>query len=97
MPRCWPPFRSRDRDPKRLLVDFLAAAPSPDARRSLEAVEAAPEAVRVVGREAYLDLPDGVGRSVLAPLVERRLRVAATGRNLATVRTLLAMLEAIES
>ncbi len=86
-----------DRDPKQVLVAFLSAAPDPDGRRALETVEAAPEEVRVDGREAYLHLPNGVGRSVLAPLLERRLRVPATARNLTTVRTLLAMLEAIEA
>jgi uncharacterized protein (DUF1697 family) len=85
-----------DADPKQLLVAFLATTPSPDARQALAAVEAAPEEARVIGREAYLHLPNGVGRSVLSPLLERRLRVSATARNLNTVRTLLAMLEAIE-
>ncbi len=78
-------------DPKRVLVAFLSAEPSAEARAALAAVDAAPEAVTVIGRTAYLDLPDGVGRSVLAPLLERRLKVRATARNLATVRTLLAM------
>ena len=83
------PFRAAD--PKRLLIAFLAETPSEDARRALESIEAAPEAARVIGRTAYLDLPDGVGRSVLAPQFERRLKVRATARNLDTVRTLLAM------
>ena len=86
------PFRAAD--PKRLLVAFLAETPSADARRALELIEAAPESARVIGRTAYLDLPDGVGRSVLAPQFERRLKVRATARNLDTVRTLLAMADA---
>ncbi len=86
-----------DADPKQLLVAFLAESPTPEARQALETIEAAPEEVRVVGREAYLHLPNGVGRSVLAPLLERRLRVRATARNLNTVRTLLRMLEGIEA
>ena len=52
---------------------FLATTPSAEARQALEEIEAAPEQVRVLGREAYLHLPNGVGRSVLAPLLERRL------------------------
>ena len=86
------PFRAAD--PKRLLIAFLAETPSADARRALESIEAAPETARVIGRTAYLDLPDGVGRSVLAPQFERRLKVRATARNLDTVRTLLAMADA---
>ena len=79
-------------DSKRVIVAFLSKPPSADAIRSLTAVDAAPEQVRVVGRVAYLDLPNGVGRSVLAPLLERRLEVRATARNLRTVQTLLAMM-----
>ena len=82
-------------DPKQVLIAFLAAAPAPEAAATLENVEAAPEEARVIGREAYLRLPNGVGRSILAPLIERRLKVAATGRNLATTRTVLAMLDDI--
>ncbi len=79
-------------DPKRAIVAFLSTPPSADAIRSLAAVDAAPEQVWVVGRVAYLDLPNGVGRSVLAPNLERRLAVRATARNLRTVQTLLAMM-----
>lgn len=78
-------------DPKRLLIAFLSEVPSQAARLALESVEAAPEAVRVIDRCAYLDLPNGIGRSVLAPQVERRLKVRATARNVDTVRTLLTM------
>lgn len=85
-----------DADPKQLLIAFLATAPTSEARKALESVDAAPEEVRVDGREAYLHLPNGVGRSVLAPLLERRLRVSATARNLTTTRALLAMLERID-
>jgi len=85
-----------DADPKQLLIAFLAATPAPEAREALELAATWPEEVRLNGREAYLHLPNGVGRSVLAPLVERRLRTQATARNLATVRALLAMLEGIE-
>ncbi len=45
-------------------------------------------------RAAFVALLRGVNvgvRSVLAPQLERRLGVRATARNLATVRTLLAM------
>jgi len=86
-----------DADPKQMLVAFLDADPTPEARLALESVEAAPEQVWIHGREAYLHLPNGVGRSVLAPLLERRLRVRATARNLATCRELLAMLDRIDN
>ncbi len=80
-------------DPKRLIVSFLAEPPTPDAVTALQSVDAGPERIRVIGRVAYLDLPNGVGQSVLAPLLERRLRVRATARNLATVRKLLELMD----
>lgn len=83
--------------PTRVLIAFLSETPSDEACAALGSVDAAPEAVRIVGRTAYLDLPDGVGRSVLAPLLERRLKVRATARNVATVTTLLGLCDAIES
>jgi uncharacterized protein (DUF1697 family) len=80
-------------DPKRLIVSFLAEPPRPEAVAALLAVDAGAEQIQVVGRVAYLDLPNGVGQSVLAPLLERRLRVRATARNLATVGKLLALMD----
>jgi uncharacterized protein (DUF1697 family) len=78
-------------DPKRLLIAFLAEAPTKDAAQAFESIGAPPESAVVVDRVAYLNLPNGVGRSILAPQLERRLKVRATARNLATVRTLLEM------
>jgi uncharacterized protein (DUF1697 family) len=83
------PFK--DADPKRVVIAFLSEAPTEVAVRALESIGAAPESVRVIDRVAYLNLPNGVGRSILAPQLERRLEVRATARNLATARTLLAM------
>jgi len=83
------PFK--DVDPKRVIIAFLSEAPTEAAVEALESIEAAPESVRVVDRVAYLNLPNGVGRSILVPQLERRLKVRATARNLATARTLLAM------
>ena len=48
-----------------------------------------PEAATVVGREVYLLLPDGIGRSKLPGAVARRLGGASTTvRNWRTVTTL---------
>ena len=78
------------RGPEAAPLAFLSEAPSgrPPAWRSSRSRPARRRSGSSVGL-AYLDLPNGVGRSVLAPLVERRLKVRATARNLATVRTLL--------
>ena len=80
-----------DVDPRRLLIAFLSETPTRDAAHALESIEAAPETAVVVDRVVYLHLPNGVGRSILAAQLERRLKVRATARNLATVRTLLSL------
>jgi uncharacterized protein (DUF1697 family) len=50
---------------------------------------AAPDELRVVGREVYLHCPNGYGRSKLTnAFFERRLGVAATTRNWKTVTKL---------
>ena len=41
---------------------------------------------------AYLHAPDGIGRSRLAPAIERVLGCPATGRNLRTAREIAALL-----
>jgi uncharacterized protein (DUF1697 family) len=80
-----------DADPKRLLFVFLSEPPSAEARQALKAIDAAPEEVALTDRTAYLHLPNGIGRAVLPTILERRLGVRGTGRNLDTVRTLVAM------
>ncbi|PKN59216.1 MAG: hypothetical protein CVU56_01690 [Deltaproteobacteria bacterium HGW-Deltaproteobacteria-14] len=77
--------------PKTLYVFFLATAPAAEAVAALaaEAAALAPEAFTVVGREAFLHLPDGAGRAKLPTLLERRLGVVATGRNWNTVLKLV--------
>jgi uncharacterized protein (DUF1697 family) len=78
------PFRGADAD--HLHVAFLAApaanAPAFDARAF------APERYAAVGRELYLYLPEGMGRSKLAAAVLARpkaIGAAATARNWRTV------------
>jgi uncharacterized protein (DUF1697 family) len=72
-----------DSDPARLLVFFMKAAPDPGPVEA--AAEGLPETVRVLGREAYIFYPDGMGRSKL------KLPVRGTGRNWNTVLRLAAM------
>jgi uncharacterized protein (DUF1697 family) len=79
-------------DPGRLLVFCLKDAPSADGEAALRAAVRGRERVRVVGREAYIIYPDGVGRSKLgAAVIERRLGSTGTGRNWNTVRKLQAL------
>jgi uncharacterized protein (DUF1697 family) len=75
-----------ERDPGHLLVLFLKDSPGRGAVAELEGAITGREVVRVVGRQAYIVYPDGVGRSRLTTaLLERKLRTRATGRNWNTV------------
>jgi len=84
------PFVARGADPAHLHVVFL---PRPDAT-ALDGVDLAryaPEEAELRGRELYLLLPGGIGRSKLAADLARRDPGAGTTRNWRTVTALAAM------
>ena len=86
------PFLRPGADPARQLhVAFLEDRPSPAAVNGLDPHRAAPEELRVRGREVYLWCPDGFGRSRVMIGVERALGTAATVRNWRTVQELCRM------
>ena len=75
-------------------VAFLRTKPSAAGLAAIDAERFAPEAFQAVGKEVYLYLPNGIGRSKLAvELSERRLGSPATVRNWNTVTKLAAMLD----
>jgi uncharacterized protein (DUF1697 family) len=81
------------RDPGHLLVFALKDAPGRAQARALDEAITGREIARVVGRQAYIVYPDGVGRSRLTiALIERKLGTRATGRNWNTATKLGAML-----
>ena len=76
------PFASRDLDPAKLHVTFLADAPDPERLARLATPTDEPDEYSIVGREVYLYCPNGYGRTKLNnAFIERRLGVAATTRN----------------
>lgn len=81
------PFAARARDePSKLLVMFLKSKATAGASAALDGVKRGPEQLRLVGRELYIDFPNGIGKSKLAlPAAEKALGVPATGRNWNTV------------
>ena len=92
------PFAERrDIDGSKLLVTFLAAAPSPQACDEILRIKTDGEEVRIVGRELYIYFPDGMGRSKVWPAIEKALKKSGTGRNWNTVTKLLEMAEALEA
>jgi len=74
-------------------IYFLADTPAPEGEAEL-AERALDEDVAVIGDELHVRYRRGQARSKLTiGLVERRLRTSATGRNLATVEKVLALLD----
>lgn len=84
------PFGGADPDPRRLMVAFLDRPPSVDIGDVLDPSAFAPDRFRLLGREVYLQYPNGSGRSKLShSLLEQRLGVRATIRNWNTVARLV--------
>jgi uncharacterized protein (DUF1697 family) len=86
------PFLRRGEDPDKLHVVFLEG-PAEGALDDVDLPAFAPEEAVATGREVYLFLPDGMGRSKLAVEIGRKGRPAkeGTARNWRTVTRLLAM------
>jgi uncharacterized protein (DUF1697 family) len=81
------PYLARERDPKKLHVVFLSEAPG---STDLDPDRSPGDAFAVRGREIYLHLPNGMGRTKLSiDWFERRLGVRATARNWNTVLKLI--------
>jgi uncharacterized protein (DUF1697 family) len=74
------PFVDRSDDPTKLSVTFLFDGVRPTLS-VLDPAEYAPDEVRVVGREAYLHTPNGMGKTRLVPAVAKKLGLAGTTRN----------------
>jgi uncharacterized protein (DUF1697 family) len=85
------PFPDAAADPRSLHVYFLDATPAHPDLDGLAALAGDREAFVLDGDTWYLHVPDGLGRSKLAAGAERRLGVAATARNWATVTALAAL------
>ena len=87
-----PLTKEAGRDPGRMLVYCLKDTPARGAADALRAAIAGPEVAHVIGREAYLYYPDGVGRSkVTTAIIDRALGTLVTGRNWNTVMKLAAL------
>jgi uncharacterized protein (DUF1697 family) len=84
------PFpKEAERDPARLVVMLLKAAPDPRDVRALQAAITGREVVRASGRQAYIVYPDGQGTSRLTnTLIEKKLGTRGTARNWNTVTKL---------
>lgn len=78
--------------PEELHVFFMAKQPAAGALESFDAKPFAPDRFELVGRELYLMLPNGLGRSKLAATIARKSPAKeATARNWRTIEKLVAM------
>jgi uncharacterized protein (DUF1697 family) len=80
-------------NPSSVLILFLKQPADPAAVEAFAAAWPGTEKLVTGGAEIFVWYPDGMGTSKLTlPLLERRLGIVGTGRNLNTVRALLALL-----
>jgi uncharacterized protein (DUF1697 family) len=93
------PFAERPGiDPAKLLVTFLGADPDPKGRDQVLGIDAAPEELRVDGRQVYLYFPNGIARPTLSwAQIGKTMKTPATARNWNTVRKLLEIAERLET
>jgi uncharacterized protein (DUF1697 family) len=84
------PFMTKGADRSKLHVVFLDRAPAKAKIAKLDADRSPPDEFAVDGREIYLLLPNGAGRSKLTiDWFERGLGVRATARNWKTLEKLI--------
>jgi uncharacterized protein (DUF1697 family) len=89
------PFLRRGADAKALHVAFLESRPRAAEISSLDPDRSPPDAFAVRGREVYLHLPNGAGRTKLSnDYLEKRLGTTSTLRNWATVLKLFELAKA---
>lgn len=87
------PFLKAGLPQQMLHVYFLADMPTADAVKSLDPQRSAPDVFHVSGREVYLHLPNGMGRTKLTnAYFDSRLKTVCTARNWNTVLKLLEMM-----
>jgi uncharacterized protein (DUF1697 family) len=84
------PFLARSEDPGHLHVVFTDG-PAKAGLAGVDLPAYAPEEATAIGKELYLFLPNGVGRSKLAVDLGRKKTSVGTMRNWRTVTRLLAM------
>jgi uncharacterized protein (DUF1697 family) len=92
------PFAKRKEiEPGKFLVTFLASSPAEEALAAALKIKTDPEELRIVGSEAFIYFPNGMGRPKMSwPAIERALKTTGTGRNWNTVNKLLAIAESLE-
>jgi uncharacterized protein (DUF1697 family) len=88
------PFLRSGAEEDWLHVYFLASVPGAAEVAMLDPARSAPDAFAVVGREVYLQLPNGMARTKLTnAYFDSKLRTVSTARNWRTILKLAELLE----
>ncbi|MBV9300629.1 MAG: DUF1697 domain-containing protein [Acidobacteriaceae bacterium] len=88
------PFLKMGKPESTLHVYFLANEPDASTVRSLDPDRSPPDAFRVLNREIYLHLPNGMGRTKLSNVYfDAKLATTSTARNWATVLKLYELMQ----
>lgn len=89
------PFQNQPmRESNRIIALFLASDPSSTALEDIQKAYSGPEEIHIIGREAFIYYPEGMGRSKLTnTLLEKKLKTVGTARNWNTVLKLREMME----
>jgi uncharacterized protein (DUF1697 family) len=90
------PYLDKATQATQLHVAFLVEGAAPAPLDELDLAAFAPEELTVRGRETYLFLPNGIGRSKLAEALARPKSTDATVRNWNTVTKLHTMAESTQ-
>ena len=85
------PFKASEG--KTLHIFFLESEPRNPDLKALNEVKSTTEEFKLLKNVFYLYAPDGIGRSKLAAVVEKKLGVPSTGRNWNTVSKLIELAE----
>jgi uncharacterized protein (DUF1697 family) len=89
------PYAGEIPDEKSLYLYFLQDLPAREAVAALDPNRSPPDAFAVKGREVYLHLPNGMGRTRLTNAwLDSKLKTVSTARNWQTTRKLLELLSA---
>jgi len=86
------PFPKAVSQPKTLHLFFLETVPKSPDMNALKKLATSDEVFRLIGKVFYLHAKSGFARSKLAAATEKKLGVAATARNWATVEKISEMI-----
>ena len=89
------PFQAQPgKEPKWIVVMFLAARPDDTAQEALLKTYLGPEEIIITGQEMYIYYPNGIGRSKLTnTLIEKKLKTPGTARNWNTILQLQKLMQ----